>query len=182
MTRERDEVRVDLAFFLTGAATSATAPVESAAAAAQSQYVFTDDDNNLPRYTYDDFFTLNLYKGNIYKTRNLRNRSMAQLYPDPERRRLRTLRVADDDPPELLAFLGSFLTLTRERDEVRVDLAFFLTGRLGVLCKLVGCLTGVAGGFGYHFRLDVVERGVLVVDVIVVHRHTRAQITINYKL
>lgn len=50
----------------------------------QSQYVFTDDDNNLPRYTYDDFFTLNLYKGNIYKTRNLRNRSMAQLYPDPD--------------------------------------------------------------------------------------------------
>jgi len=45
-----------------------------------------------------------------------------------QRRRLRTLRVADDDPPELLAFLGSFLTLTRERDEVRVDLAFFLTG------------------------------------------------------
>lgn len=50
----------------------------------QQQYVFTDDDNNLPRYTYDDFFTLNLYKGKITKTRNLRNRSMAQLYPDPD--------------------------------------------------------------------------------------------------
>lgn len=48
------------------------------------QYVFTDDDNNLPRYTYADFFTLGLYKGNIYKTRNLRNRTMAQIYSDPE--------------------------------------------------------------------------------------------------
>jgi gliding motility associated protien GldN len=50
----------------------------------QAQYVFTDDDNNLAKYTYDDFFTLNLYKGDIYKTLNLRNRSMAQLYPDPD--------------------------------------------------------------------------------------------------
>lgn len=50
----------------------------------KSQYVFLDDDNNLPRYTYDDFFTLGLYKGDIYKTRNLRNRTMAQLYSDPD--------------------------------------------------------------------------------------------------
>ncbi|MDE7388558.1 MAG: gliding motility protein GldN [Muribaculaceae bacterium] len=50
----------------------------------KSQYVFLNDDNNLPRYTYDDFFTLNLYKGDIYKTRNLRNRTMAQLYSDPD--------------------------------------------------------------------------------------------------
>ncbi|MDE6118637.1 MAG: gliding motility protein GldN [Muribaculaceae bacterium] len=50
----------------------------------KAQYVFTDDDNNLPRYTYDDFFTLGLYKGDIYKTRNLRNRTMAQLYSDPD--------------------------------------------------------------------------------------------------
>ena len=50
----------------------------------QAQYVFTDDDNNLAKYTYDDFFTLNMYKGDIYKTLNLRNRSMAQLYPDPD--------------------------------------------------------------------------------------------------
>ncbi|MDE5912558.1 MAG: gliding motility protein GldN, partial [Muribaculaceae bacterium] len=49
-----------------------------------AQYVFTDDDNNLPRYTYDDFFTLGLYKGDIYKTRNLRNRTMDQLYSDPD--------------------------------------------------------------------------------------------------
>lgn len=49
-----------------------------------TQYIFTDDDNNLAKYTYDDFFTLGMYEGDIYKTRNLRNRSMAQLYNDPD--------------------------------------------------------------------------------------------------
>lgn len=49
-----------------------------------TQYIFTDDDNNLARYTYDDFFTLGMYEGDIYKTRNLRNRSLAQLYSDPD--------------------------------------------------------------------------------------------------
>ncbi len=49
-----------------------------------SQYIFIDDDNNLAKYTYDDFFAMNMYDGEIYKTRNLMNKSMAQLYPDPE--------------------------------------------------------------------------------------------------
>jgi len=48
------------------------------------QYVFTDDDNNLPRYSLDDFFKLNLYTGEIYKTKNLRNLSLRQMYPDDE--------------------------------------------------------------------------------------------------
>ena len=48
------------------------------------QYIFVDDDNNLPKYTYDDFFQLTMYDGNIYKTRNLQNKSMMQLYPDPD--------------------------------------------------------------------------------------------------
>lgn len=48
------------------------------------QAIFIDDDNNLPQYNYDDFFQLALYEGDIYKTRNLRNRSMMQLYPDPD--------------------------------------------------------------------------------------------------
>ncbi|MDE6650872.1 MAG: gliding motility protein GldN [Paramuribaculum sp.] len=52
-----------------------------------SQLIFTDDDNNLPQSTYDDYFNLGLYKGEIYKTRNLRNKSMAQLYPDPDDRK-----------------------------------------------------------------------------------------------
>ena len=48
------------------------------------QYVFTDDDNNLPRYSIDDFFKLNMYTGEIYKTKNLRNQSLRQLYPEDE--------------------------------------------------------------------------------------------------
>lgn len=48
------------------------------------QYIFVDDDNNLAKYTYDDFFQLSMYEGEIYKTRNLKNKSMMQLYPDPD--------------------------------------------------------------------------------------------------
>ncbi len=48
------------------------------------QSIFVDDDNNLAKYNYDDFFQLALYEGDIYKTRNLRNKSMMQLYPDPD--------------------------------------------------------------------------------------------------
>lgn len=49
-----------------------------------SQYVFLSDDNNLPQYSIDDYFNLGMYKGDIYKTRNLRNLSMVQMYPDPD--------------------------------------------------------------------------------------------------
>lgn len=48
------------------------------------QAIFVDDDNNLPTCSYDDFFTLNMYDGDIYKTRNLKNKSMVQQYPDPD--------------------------------------------------------------------------------------------------
>ena len=48
------------------------------------QYIFTDDDNNLARYSLDDFFKLNMYTGDIYKTKNLRNLSLQQLYPEEE--------------------------------------------------------------------------------------------------
>jgi gliding motility associated protien GldN len=47
-----------------------------------NQYVFTDDDNNLPRYNLDDFFKLGMYTGDIYKTKNLRNLSLMQQFPD----------------------------------------------------------------------------------------------------
>jgi len=49
-----------------------------------SQYVFLSDDNNLPTYSIDDYFNLGMYDGDIYKTRNLRNLSMNQMYPDPD--------------------------------------------------------------------------------------------------
>ncbi|MBO4814030.1 MAG: gliding motility protein GldN [Muribaculaceae bacterium] len=48
------------------------------------QYVFTDDDNNLQRYNLDDFFKLNMYSGEIYKVKNLRNLSLRQQFPDEE--------------------------------------------------------------------------------------------------
>lgn len=51
------------------------------------QYIFIDDDNNLPKYTYDDFFTLSMYDGDIYKTRNLTNKSMMQMFSDPDDRK-----------------------------------------------------------------------------------------------
>ncbi len=48
------------------------------------QYVFLTDDNNLPQYSLDDYFNLGMYKGEIYKTKNLRNLSMAQIYGDQD--------------------------------------------------------------------------------------------------
>ncbi len=49
-----------------------------------TQTIFTADDNNLATCTYDDFFQLGLYKGDIYKTRNLKNKSLMQIHPDPD--------------------------------------------------------------------------------------------------
>lgn len=46
------------------------------------QQIFTSDANNLPTSNYDDYFNLTMYDGEIYKTRNLKNKSMLQLYPD----------------------------------------------------------------------------------------------------
>ena len=48
------------------------------------QYVFLSDDNNLPQYSIDDYFNLGMYDGEIYKTRNLRNLSLAQMFPDED--------------------------------------------------------------------------------------------------
>lgn len=48
------------------------------------QYVFLDNDNNLARYSLDDYFNLGMYNGEIYKTQNLRNLSMVQMFPDED--------------------------------------------------------------------------------------------------
>lgn len=50
------------------------------------QYIFLTDDNNLPKYSLDDYFNLGMYDGEIYKTRNLRNLSMNQMFPDEDDR------------------------------------------------------------------------------------------------
>lgn len=49
-----------------------------------NSFVAADDDNNLQRYSIDDYFTLRLYDGEIYKTKNNRNLSLAQMYPDED--------------------------------------------------------------------------------------------------
>lgn len=48
------------------------------------QYIMTDDMNNARNYTMDDYFTLRMFDGEIYKTQNLQNMSIVQLYPTPE--------------------------------------------------------------------------------------------------
>lgn len=84
-----------------------------------TQAIFLDDSNNLPKYTIDDFFNLNLYTGEIYKTRNLRNRSMAQLYPDPDDRR----RACDSIQASLDSFEQRLWTPTREELQARAEAA-----------------------------------------------------------
>lgn len=51
------------------------------------QFIFVDDDNNMPRYSIDDYFNMGMYDGEIYKTKNLRNLSMAQMFPDEDTRK-----------------------------------------------------------------------------------------------
>ena len=81
------------------------------------QYVFTDNDNNLARYNYDDFFMLRLYKGDIYKTRNLKNLSLMQMYPDPD-----DLRRAQDSIDNRLNSYGKHLWVpTREELQARAE-------------------------------------------------------------
>ena len=47
------------------------------------QYILTSSENNVRNYTIDDFFRLRMFEGEIYKTMNLRNMSLMQLYPEP---------------------------------------------------------------------------------------------------
>lgn len=72
--------------------------------------VFVDDFDNNPRYTLVDYFTKNMYDGEIYKTRNVRNRSMAQLYPDEDQRR----HAADSIDGRLKGFDRSIWVPSRE--------------------------------------------------------------------
>ena len=74
------------------------------------EYVFLSDDNNLEQYSLDDYFNLGMYDGEIYKTRNLRNLSMAQLYPDED-----LLKQAQDSIDNRLRNYGKNLYVpTRE--------------------------------------------------------------------
>ena len=46
--------------------------------------IMSDGENNVLRYNYDDFFVMRQYKGDIYKTMNLQNKTLMQLYPNPD--------------------------------------------------------------------------------------------------
>lgn len=50
----------------------------------RQHFIFVSDDNNLPTHTFDDYFRTGIYKGEIYKTRNLRNLTLGALHPDAE--------------------------------------------------------------------------------------------------
>lgn len=74
------------------------------------QYIFLSDDNNLPQYSLDDYFNLGMYEGDIYKTRNLRNLSMNQMFPDED-----DLKRAQDSIDNRLRSYGKHLWVpTRE--------------------------------------------------------------------
>lgn len=74
------------------------------------QYIFLTDDNNLPQYSLDDYFNLGMYKGDIYKTKNLRNLSMVQMFPDDDDR-----KAAQDSIDRRLRSFGKNLWVpTRE--------------------------------------------------------------------
>ena len=74
------------------------------------QYIFLNDDNNLPQYSLDDYFNLGMYKGDIYKYQNLRNLSMMQMYPEEE-----DLKRAQDSIDNRLRTYGKKLWVpTRE--------------------------------------------------------------------
>ena len=81
------------------------------------QYIFTDDDNNLTRYNLDDFFKLNMYTGDIYKVKNLQNKSLMQLYPDST-----ALQHARDSIEERLhRFDKNLWAPTREELQAQVE-------------------------------------------------------------
>lgn len=80
------------------------------------QYVFLTDDNNLPQYSLDDYFNMGMYDGEIYKTKNLRNLSMAQLYPDPD-----DMKLAQDSIEKRIRSFGDNLWVP-DRDEYLASL------------------------------------------------------------
>ena len=75
------------------------------------QYVFTSNDNNVAKLNLDDYFVRNMYKGDIYKFKNLRNLSMAQMFPDPER-----LKFAQDSIEARLASQDKNLWVPNRED------------------------------------------------------------------
>ncbi len=81
------------------------------------QYIFTDDDNNLARHSLDDFFKLNMYTGEIYKTKNTRNQSLRQQFPLDEDYK----HAQDSIEQRLLAFNNDLWVPSREELQARAE-------------------------------------------------------------
>ncbi|MCP9610688.1 gliding motility protein GldN [Coprobacter tertius] len=59
------------------------------------QYILADNENNVRHYTYDDYFQLRMFDGDIYKTMNLRNISLQQQYPSDTARIAAQKKIED---------------------------------------------------------------------------------------
>ena len=55
--------------------------------------VMSDGMNNTPRFTMEEFFTLEQYKGDIYKVQNTRGLSLIQQYPNPDTLKLMRSKI-----------------------------------------------------------------------------------------
>ncbi len=84
-----------------------------------NQYVFTDDDNNLSRYSLDDFFKLGMYTGEIYKTKNLRNLALRQMFPEDDDYK----HAQDSIENRLMAFNKDLWVPDREELQARAKAA-----------------------------------------------------------
>ena len=77
--------------------------------------IMSDGDNNVLRYNIDDFFVMRQYKGDIYKTMNLQNKTLMQLYPDAD-----SLKFAQQKIEAELQNFGAALWVREEAAEVPV--------------------------------------------------------------
>lgn len=68
-------------------------PYEEIKPYAAQMPVMTSNLNNVERGTIDDFFVMHRFDGEIYKTTNMQNESMAELYPDPDLRKREEKKV-----------------------------------------------------------------------------------------
>jgi gliding motility associated protien GldN len=80
--------------------------------------IMTSDYNNVMTYTIDDFFTKNMYKGDIVKTINLKNQSLVQQVggDDPEK-----LKLAQDSIENQLKAFKNQLWVQQDTTQVAVN-------------------------------------------------------------
>ncbi|MEG0949352.1 MAG: gliding motility protein GldN [Bacteroidales bacterium] len=71
-------------------------PYESIRPYLTQHQIMSDGMNNAPRYTFDDFFVMRQYDGKIYKTLNLQNKSLMQLYPHPDSLKMAQEKIEKD--------------------------------------------------------------------------------------